>query len=279
MINTETEAGQIAALAQAADVEPTVIERKDGLTLIVRRDDTTLDQIRDPNYLNLEKPGRIVQAVTVQAVESLVDYANAFKTSSSCLFADIAANSITGVLDYHQADPVGDDHKADHKGHRVSMALPFSEEWKTWTAIDAKLMDQEAFALFLEENAPDVVAPSGADLLEVARDIHAVRKVDFRKAIRTQSGMERFEYCETTEAKTPGGLEIPTKFQLEIPVYFNEAPVTLFAFLRWRLVDTDLKIGVQLYRAEHVRQDEFKRIVMDAAKRTDLPSVFGKLNA
>ncbi|MCH1933271.1 YfdQ family protein, partial [Shewanella sp. A25] len=77
----------------------------------------------------------------------------------------------TAIVDYHAPD------KAAHGAHVAAMALPYSEEWKAWTAIDGKLMPQREFARFIEENAVDVVAPSGADLLEVVRDLQAVRKV------------------------------------------------------------------------------------------------------
>jgi len=54
-------------------------------------------------------------------------------------------------------------------------------------------------------------------------------------------------------------------------------PVSLFAFLRWKLDDGALSLGVALHRAEHVRQDVFKAIVDDAAARTERPAVFGRL--
>lgn len=275
--NPDTEAGQIAALTRAGDA-PHIVKTDDGRTFLITQNDVAVKEVTNPHDLVLDPPGRIVQAVTVQTVGSLVDYVNAFRGPATRMMADIDANRIVGLLDYHFADTAkgSADHKAAFVSHRVSMQLPFSEEWKQWKAIDGKLMDQEDFALFLEENAPDVAIPSGAELLEVARDIHAVRKVDFRKAIRNGS-VERFEYQESTEAMTPGDLQIPAKFELYIPVYFGESCVGLYAFLRWRLVGTDLKIGIQLYRAEHVRQAEFKRIVFDVVERTGCPAQFGKL--
>jgi uncharacterized protein YfdQ (DUF2303 family) len=139
-------------------------------------------------------------------------------------------------------------------------------------------MKQLEFARFLEENAAEVAAPSGAELLEVVRDIQALRKVSFIQAIRTASEAENFEYKVESEATARGSLEIPTKFKLSLPIYFGEAPSELFAFLRWDL-DSDagmLKIGIKLHRLELVRQAVFKQIVLAVGDATGCPVMFGK---
>jgi len=219
--------------------------------------------------------------VVVQTADSLVDYVGFFGQDETILFADIEASTIRGLIDYHGASegPGGADSIPQHVDHRVTLTLPFSEEWRTWKAIDGKMLDQLSFARFLEENAVDIEAPSGADLLEVCRDLQAVRRVDFRKAVRTNTDNENFEYTDETETRTRNGsVEVPSKFQLRIPVYFGGQSVTLYAFLRWRLVETSLELGIQLHRAEHVRQAVFKEIVADASSRTGKPALFGKVD-
>lgn len=274
-----TEAGVIAALARdaaAAQRQPYIAATADGRSLLFMPAAdggwVAPEDLSDPN----RPPGApplIAQGVTLQSLDSLVGYANRFKTDDTLLFADIKASSIHAALDYHGPG------KAAHLRHSAHMALPFSEEWKTWTEANGKLVSQLQFARFLEENAGDIVAPSGADLLEVCRDIQAVRKVDFTKAVRTASDNESFEYVDETTATTrKGNVEIPTKFKLEIPVYFGEAAVSLFAFLRWNLVEGHgLQLGVQLHRAEHVRQAVFKDIVTRAADRIGVDAMFGRL--
>src|SRR5690606_14184241 len=122
----------------------------------------------------------------------------------------------------------------------------------------------------------DIVAPSAGELLDTVRDLHASRKVNFIKAVRTASDNENFEFTDETTAKTRGGLELPTKFLLNLPVYFGEPPVEVYAFLRWKLDDGQLHLGIQLHRIEHVRQAVFKQIVLDVSGRTACPVVFGK---
>lgn len=264
-----TEAETIADLAIKARGEPLIIKTTAGREFLVLPDRAPLD-VTEAHALDVYLPDFITQSVTLQTVDSLVDYVNRFKSGTTILFADITTNSIKAQLDYHAADDAG------HVAHTANMALPYSEEWKTWSGISGRLMPQLEFARFLEENAADVAAPSGADLLEACRDLQAVRKVNFKKAVRTATDNENFEYSDETEARTSGGIELPTKFLLRLPVYFGGETTDVYAFLRWKLDEGALTLGFVLHRAEHVRQAVFKQIVHDAADRTERPAVFGK---
>jgi len=267
-----TEAESISKLARAA-VTAQEIKTSDGRVFIVLPDGTNVREVSDEHSLQITKPRYIKQAVTLQTQDSLVDYVNRFKTETTVLFADIAANSIVALIDYHAAKG------AEHVSHRATLTLPFAEEWKVWNEISGKLKPQLEFARFIEENGADVRAPVGAELLEAVRDLQAHRKVNFTKAVRTASDNESFEYTDETKATTKGGIELPTKFTLGLPVYFGEPDTEVFAFLRWK-IDSEqggLALGIQLHRAEHVRQAVFKQIVLGVADRTTCPAVFGKV--
>lgn len=272
---TRSEAEVVAELAVEAAGSVQSVKTEDGRLLFLlpaAGGGFRVEDHSDPQRL-IEPPPHIAQAVTLQTLDSLVEYGKRFCTADTVLFADIDRNSIRAVIDYHGPD------KAARAAHSATMVLPYSVEWATWTGIDGKLMEQLEFARFLEENAGDVTAPSGADLLEACRDLQAVRKVNFIKAVRTSSDNESFEYTDETTASTKkGDVEIPTKFELAIPVYFGEGATPLQAFLRWRLEEgSGLKLGIKLHRAEHVRQAVFKQIVFGAADRIERPAVFGKL--
>lgn len=266
MNNTET----VVDLVHKA-MEAHIVESGERKFLIVP-DGAKSQEITDPHGLKPSTPRYISQAVTLQTVDSLVDYVKRFKSADTVLFADIEANSITAAIDYHAKE------KAANVAHCATMALPFSEEWRLWTGISGQLKPQLEFARFLEENGGDVKAPSGAELLEACRDLQAHRKVNFIQAVRTASDNENFEYSDETEARTKGGIELPQRFQLALPVYFGEPTTELYAFLRWRLDDGKLLLGVQLNRAEHVRQAVFKQIVLSVGSRTECPVVLGKAN-
>jgi len=266
----DTEAEVISDLARKA-LAPTTFKTDDGRAFLVTHDSANVREISDEHGLQVNTPRYIKQAVTLQTQDSLVEYVNRFKTADTVLFADIAANTILATLDYHASA------KAAHVAHRAALTLPFSEEWGLWTRISGKLMSQLEFARFLEENGADVRAPDAAELLEACRDLQAHRKVNFVKAVRTSSDNENFEYTDETKATTKAGIELPTKFKLGLPVYFGEPDTEVFAFLRWKLDDGQLNLGIQLHRAEHVRQAVFKQIVAGVAERTGCVAVFGKL--
>jgi uncharacterized protein YfdQ (DUF2303 family) len=267
------EAETIAGLAVKASGAHT-IRTDDGREFLLVPAGFADKEISDPHGLKLSTPRYIHQAVTVQALDSLVEYVNVFKTPNTMLFADIMANSITALIDYH-----GRDQKAQNVAHRVTMALPYSEEWKLWTSIDGKMMGQLEFARFLEENHPDIAQPNAAELIEMARDLHAARNIKFTKVVRTDSDNENFTAEDTTtlgSRSSGGGIELPRQFTVRIPVYFGEEAIDMSAFLRWKVGDEGMQLGIKLWRPEHVRQAMFKQIVVGAAEQTTLTAVFGK---
>jgi uncharacterized protein YfdQ (DUF2303 family) len=275
VVKGPTEAGAIADLALRAERTPMIVKGEGGHHFLVTPLDMGVQGFNpDPHDMIVTPPVRVRQAVVVQTQDSLVDYVNRFKSEDTVLFADIAASAILALIDYHH--PGGGE--GAFVDHSASLQLPFSEEWKIWTGANAKLVGQLEFARFLEENAVDVTAPSGAELLEVCRDLQAHRKVNFIKAVRTASDNENFEYSdETTATSKRGGIEIPTQFRLDLPVYFGEPNSGLMAYLRWRLDEgAGLSLGYQLSRAEHVRQAVFKQIVIAVGERVRLPVVFGR---
>ena len=270
--NVGNEAATIADLARKASVVQ-VIDGPDGRKFMIVPEGYDSKDITDPHGLYPRPPAYIKQLVEVQALDSLVEYVNAFKTPHTKLFADIMGNSITALIDYHQQDG-----KAANVAHAVTMKLPFSEEWKLWTGIDGKLQDQLSFARFLEENHPDIVAPNAAELIEKARDLHAARNIKFTKVVRTDSDNESFTIDDqTTLGSNRSGdkVELPRQFTLSIPVYFGESSIDMTAFLRWKVED-GMHLGIKMWRPEHVRQAMFKAIVTDAAERTGLIAVYGK---
>lgn len=272
MEKRETEADAIAALGVKAAGVPHIVNTENGQTFLVMPEGYEFHDATLPNAVSPIKPHIIDQAVTIQTAQSMVDYVNRFKTDNTVLLADVDANKIVAVIDYHAPD------QAEFGKHIATLLLPYSVEWKTWTAVDKVLTPQLEFARFLEENGVDVRAPAGADLLEVCRDLQAIRRVDFKKAVRTETDNESFEYSDETETRAKGGtVEVPTKFQLGLPVYFGDSETTLFAFLRHKLDGKDLLLGIALHRTEQVRQAVFRQHVLDIAARTDRPVIFGRI--
>lgn len=217
----------------------------------------------------LEADPRISKALTVQTEDSLVEYVDRFRTEGTTLFANIDTNTIVAVLDYHVNNET-----RQFGQHVVSLKLPYSEEWKLWKDISGTLMPQLDFARFLEENGCDIIRPAGADLLEAVKDLQSKRKVNFIAAVRTNSDTESFEYSDNTDTVTKDGLEVPTRFVLSLPVYFDARQVEVSAFLRNKVEEGRLHLGIKLSRAEQVRQAMFREIVSNLADRAKAPVIY-----
>lgn len=265
------EAETIAELARKAAGTATSVKTESGREYLVLPAGFQQHEVTLPNSLTVEKPKAISQLVTLQNADALTEYLNRFKNEHSLLLADVSSSRIVGAIDYHAAG------KADLVQHKATLDLPFSEEWKIWTGISGQMKQQLEFARFIEENAPDIKAPDAGSLLEAVSDLQARRNVSFIKAVRTETDNESFEFNDNTEARTKGDIELPTKFLLNIPVYFGDPPGEVYAFLRWKLDDGALTLGIKLHRAEHIRQAAFKLIVTGAMERTNVLAVFGKL--
>jgi uncharacterized protein YfdQ (DUF2303 family) len=265
-----TEAEAIADLAVLAEGSQ-ILTGEDGRQWLVQPGREPKD-ITHPEHAIATLPIRVVQQVSLQTADSLSDYMNRFKADGSALFADIDKNVIVGRVDYH--DHINN--RPQHLLHTATLHLPFSQEWALWTGIDGKMMGQLELARFLEENLGDISSPAGADVLEACRDLQALRKVTFNKAVRTDSDNETFSYSD--ETNLVGKVAVPTAFMLRIPVYFGGATVSLQARLRWRLDDGRLYLGIALQRAESVRQAEFKMVVADVEAKTALTAFMGAAN-
>ncbi len=268
---TPNEAETIRDLAVKAAGAPSILKAEDGREYLVKPSGFVSENITPDHAAPLLLPKAIDQRVTLQDSDALVEYLDRFSGDPSLMFADVAGSAILAAIDYHAKD------KAALVTHTAALQLQYAEEWKTWSGINGKLMPQLEFARFIEENAPDIKAPAAADLLEAVRDLQARRSVNFIKAVRTSSDNESFEYTDSTEARTKGDLELPTKFLLTIPVYFGEPPTEVSAFLRWKLDDGQLGLGIKLHRAEYIRQAAFKTIVTRVVEATGVLAVSGKL--
>ncbi len=289
----DTEAATVAALATINNeaVPVSVIKLEDGRTMAIRRNDFALDQITPQHAAKIEQPKWVTQAVTVQKALSLSDYVKRFKNEGTLLFADIASDKIVGAIDYHRAparenppDAPASAGVADNEAlsnpsprlgtHNVTLQLKRSEEWARWTGQSEKLMDQIDFADFLEENGIDVTDPTGASLLELCRDIHAMSGASVKSAIR-QGDVRKLEIQRDNKATTDYGAELPVQFEISIPVYFGESPITLKCMTRVKVAGGMVQLGYKLVRAEQARQEDFQRIVDAVSVDTDTLAVYG----
>lgn len=286
------QAQTIAELTLAAERGVVAIDAKGNREFIALPDSEggyTLEQITQANAADVLLPKLVTQHVRMQTAESLSDYLNRFQNEDSVLFADIATDTIAAIVDYHGA-PSGNvptketkpvEGPVDSRGaarlglHRATLVLPKSLEWQTWNKASGTLMSHLAFASFLEENSIDIKNPVGADLLELCRDLQVLNNVTFGGTVR-DGDYTTVNYAKESDAAAKGGVQLPQSILLSIPVYFGEQPVPIMAFMRRKIDDGDLLLGIQLSRAENVRQMEFHRIVDAVTSNVNhLTTVYG----
>lgn len=279
MAEPKNHAQTISELTVAAAYQPVVIAAAEGREFVAvpqGNGSYKLEQITSPNKAEVLMPKLVTQHVKLQTVQSLVDYVNRFRNDDTMLFADIDSNSILSIIDYHTestSDEAGV--KAKLAQHRAALKLPFSQEWQVWTGVSGKLMSHRAFATFLEENSVDIVTPPGADLLELCRDLQVINNVNFSSSVRN-GDYNKIEFKKENDAASAGSVSLPLSIGLSVPVYFGEPPVKVTAFMRRKIDDGQLTLGVQLSRAENIRQDEFNRIVTEVQIGVDhLTTVYG----
>lgn len=271
-----SEVDSTVALAAKVGAKPVVIDAPEGRTLVAvpsphgsLAGGYELKDVTSPNKADVLMPKVTSQHVKMQTAESLSGYINRFKTPDTLLFADIANDTITSIIDYHG------EKEAKLGVHRATLVLPKSLEWQTWNKVSGVLMSHVAFATFLEENAIDIKSPPGADLLELCRDLHVAQNVNFGSSVR-MGDLTEINYKKDQDALSKGTIALPQSITLSIPVYFGEPAVPIMAFMRRQIDDGKLKLGVQLSRAENVRQDEFHRIVDTVTSAVEtLTTVYG----
>lgn len=205
------------------------------------------------------RPHRIKQAVEVWDADSFIDYYVRFRDADSRVFADIKAATVTAILDYHEAVEEDIIPKPRWGSHKLTLILQKSPEWLLWTASNKKTMDQDTFATFIEDNAPDVVEPSAATMKEIASDLHETHEMAFAGTTKGANGSQKLNY--TQENKSTFGkadAAVPESFKVAIPVYSGGGLVQLTARLRWRVASGKANFWYDLLRADAAELAAFK---------------------
>lgn len=194
-------------------------------------------------------PPRPREAIELLTAQSFCDYVTRFGADTrTVVFADEVSGLFTSVLDYHS--PVGDRGTCDH---RATYRCPHSEEWKIWTGGSGRLLPQVEFARFVENNLPDIVSPSAADMLQIALSLQVKKDAHYSSDLRLDNGQTQFRYEETIRGTTKAGdLTIPDTFTINVPVLVGEERRTVAARLGYRIAEQKLVIGYELVRPQVV---------------------------
>lgn len=219
----------------------------------------------------LSAPTRKRGTITLNDVASFTGYVNAEKTDSTRLYGQYTPPGFTAVLNDHGAEPAWRDYRANY-------ACPLSAEWKAWMGKSGVPMSQADFAVFIENNLPDIAIPPAADMLEISRSLEAKKKVNFASGIRLSNGQNELTYEEQISGTaSKGKLQVPEEFTIGIPVLEGGIKYAVVARLRYRIADAGaLTIWYELLRPHKILEDAVQAVWTDIQNLTGLTVFNGK---
>jgi uncharacterized protein YfdQ (DUF2303 family) len=276
MIEDPNIIAEIRNLAREAGVAQT----NEKVHYLLAPEGSTLISLKDQQYPHGIPPERVIANLNMQDAASFCSYVNSFKDDRTRLFADttLSALGFLAIIDYHPAAASTDAGAAQFLSHRAKFALRHSEEWKLWSGLDGKLVPQDQFAEFLEDNRSDIVTPDSATMLEVAKDLQANSSVNFASKINSQNGSATLRFDEQIDTKvTSGQIIMPESFTISVPVFFGEAPIEITARLRFRISEGKLKFQYKLYRPVEVISRAFDVARAAIASATTLEVLLGTI--
>lgn len=253
-----TEASVVAELADQADTEARV-PIDEGEIYLARGSAGELRVIDTDDYAAAPRHTKASRVVTDAA--SLVAYVNRHKVSGTEIFAHTNTSTVIAVIDSHE----GTTGLPGWQKHTVRLALEKSKAWLAWEAVDGKLLEQDAFADFLDDRYLDVIEPDPARMIDIARTFQAKTKVDFESGIREASGDVTLHFKEETSVKAgqKGDIEIPARVKLALRPYVGGPIYFIWASFRYRLRGGAVLLGFRLERPENILDAAFADIVTE----------------
>jgi uncharacterized protein YfdQ (DUF2303 family) len=249
-----------------------VMPRPDGG---IERIDLTGNEYRD-------YPRRVTGTAAVDTVASLLAYWDKHHTAASDVFTDRTKYTLTAVIDAHAGTGTAPDAgiPVDWQGHRAVCTLVLSDPLATWLNRNNKLMGQEDFAEFVEQNIPFIAEPPVADLKEMAETFQATTTAEFKAGVKFVSGQRTLQYNEHVDASVRNGsIPVPSTLTLALPIWRGDTEARLFtARLRYRANTPSpgkLSIGYVLDRPQDVIDAAFAAAVTQVAEHVGRPVLSG----
>lgn len=226
---------------------------------------------------------------SAETLESFIALVNRHKDDGSALFGKCGwpAPKLTAVINYNAAG--ADVRPGDH---RVEYAFPLTEEFKAWVGGNAKPMEQEAFAAFLEEHAAELAAPldgerseyerlfgekmaTPSEVLSLSRHLEVFVAARAKQGVRLQTGERVVEFAEEHQNAKGEAIVVPGIFIVSVPAFVDGEAVRIPARLRYRVASGKVVWFYQLYRWEAFLREQVERDLEAAAKETGLPAFEG----
>nr|WP_294864380.1 DUF2303 family protein [uncultured Pseudogulbenkiania sp.] len=231
-------------------------------------------------------PLRKQGTIRLHQLDSFIEHINLHKQDGTQVIvdADYAANSIR-----FKAIVNGDSQSAaGFADHIVRFDPQFTVDWKNWTGMNGKKVNQIELATFLTDNIANIVEtnpadkerkyPSAADMLEFVTNLEMTSTVRYRSGTKVQNGQVQFEYVEEGNDQTKGKLQMFERFGIGVVPYAGGQGYFIEAFLRFRINRESgaLTIWFDLHRPDQVLEAATKQTILQLQQEvTDCPIYFG----
>lgn len=242
------------------------------------------------------RPARRHATVVVRSTESLIALTNRHRhQGNTVVFAspDRTQPALLTVFDYHP--PTDDVDEAEWGHHRARYQCELSEEWKAWTGAHGKVMEQRAFAEFVEDHVTDVIVPPADDaklaeltalvgghfampseLVTLSRGLQISTDIKVREAVTLSTGEISVVYEEQHRNGAGQALQVPNMFCIAIPVFYAGPLYRIPVRLRYTTREGGIKWSLHLYRADRVFDHAFEEICSAVATQTGAPLFVGR---
>lgn len=222
----------------------------------------------------LPAPHRKSGTVVLSDVGSFLQYVHDQADEDECyIYAHPDTRTLVAVLNDHNQGISG---VPGWRDFRVSYTAELSREFASWHKNDRKVMEQEEFAVFLEDNVADISEPAGETMLQVALTLQAKTEVAFSSHRRLDNGQVQLSYTENIDARAGAGdVMIPREFALGLRLFKGGDGYRVRARLKYRLGAGKVKFWYELDRVENAIEDAFEAYV-DKARESGFTVLIGR---
>lgn len=242
-----------------------------------------------PVYIEevFEVPARKTGTIALHDAKSFLLAFARHKTDASVIYGSLVPGAFTAVFNDHGAG----DKAPGYRDHKAIYTLKYSKEWNNWVSMNGKdkgFNGNEEFAFFIEGNAPDIVTPPAADMLQIASNFKVKISGAYKNSMSIQNGSINLEWVESVDAtatvsKASGGvtsIKIPEKFTIRIPVFegVDQPLYSIEAKLRIRVGGGSAKIWYDLMQPHKPAEQAFKAIWDKIEKEAGVPVMLGTPN-
>jgi len=238
--------------------------------------DYSVHELDEPDY-----PSRPRGTAKMRDVKSFIDLYNRQKQNCSLVYATLDPARFLAVIDDHfpvkPSNILNEDFtSANWQEYRIDFTVPASHEWKVWTQQNRKPMSQLEFATFIEDNLPDIVEPSGSDMLTIALNFEASKDGRFVSNTRLDNGEVEFLWKENIESNVGAQkIQMPPKIRLAIPVFENGELVDVNVRIKFRIVEQSLKIWYEIAQQHKIIDRAFREIWDEIERKTKASILLG----